>query len=92
MESAAEYRDEVHNFAQIGPPRNVSVEPKPSGDGYVVSWEPPDYGLESLRVYLVRWYREPGHYLYGTAETRDNYYTGKNQERLIKKYIEITKL
>lgn len=77
MANAAEFTDTMQQFAQIGPPRNMTVEAKPTGDGYVVSWYPPDYGLESLRVYLVRWYREPGHFLHGTAETRDNYYTGK---------------
>lgn len=46
------------------------------GDEFVVSWYPPEYGIETLRVYVVRWYREPGHHLIGTAETRDTYYKG----------------
>lgn len=78
MDNPSELRDfqQVHQFSQIGPPRNVSVAEKPTGDGFVVSWDPPEYGLETLRVYLVRWYREPGHFLHGTAETREHYYTG----------------
>lgn len=27
-------------------------------------------------VYVVRWHREPGHFLMGTAETRETYYKG----------------
>lgn len=72
----SEYKDNVHHFSQIGPPRNVSVQAKPDGGEYVVSWDQPDYGLETLRVYVVRWYREPGHYFHGSAETRELYYTG----------------
>lgn len=64
------------HFAQIGPPRNVSVEQTDAGDEFVVSWYPPEYGLEFLRVYVVKWWKEPGHFLMGTAETRDTYYKG----------------
>lgn len=64
------------HFAQVGPPRNVTVEQTDVGDEFVVSWLPPEYGLETLRVYVVKWYREPGHFLTGTAETRENYYKG----------------
>lgn len=64
------------HFAQIGPPRNVSVEQTDVGDEFVVSWYPPEYGMETLRVYVVKWWREPGHWLMGTAETRDTYYKG----------------
>lgn len=66
----------VPQFSQVGPPRNVTVQPKPDGDAYVVSWDAPDYGLDTLRVYVVRWYREPGHYFHGSAETRELYYEG----------------
>lgn len=64
------------HFAQIGPPRNVSVEQTDSGDEFVVTWYPPEYGIETLRVYVLKWWREPGHFLMGTAETRDTYYKG----------------
>lgn len=66
----------VMHFAQIGPPRNVTVEQTDAGDEFVVSWYPPEYGLETLRVYVVRWFREPSHLLIGSAETRDTYYKG----------------
>lgn len=64
------------HFAQVGPPRNVTVEQTDAGDEFIVSWLPPEYGLETLRVYVLKWYREPGHFLTGTAETRENYYKG----------------
>ncbi len=78
LDNPSELRDlhQVHQFSQIVPPRNVTVTEKPTGDGFVVSWDPPEYGIETLRVYLVRWYREPGRFLHGTAETRELYYTG----------------
>ena len=66
----------MQSFAQIGAPHNLTVTPKEDGDGYVVSWEPPEHGLDTLRVFLIKWYREPGHLLHGTAETRGYYYTG----------------
>lgn len=79
VELPAEFRSDVAvpQFSQVGPPRNVTVQPKPDGDGYVVSWDEPEYGRDSLRVYVVRWYREPGHYFHGSAETRELYYEGE---------------
>lgn len=38
---------------KVGPPRNVTVEQTDEGDEFVVSWYPPEYGLEFLRVYVV---------------------------------------
>lgn len=69
-------QEHVQQFIQIGPPRNLTVMPTSTGDEFVVSWLPPEHGLDSLRVYIVRWYREPGHYLHGSSETRENYYKG----------------
>lgn len=63
-------------FSQIGPPRNVSVNPK--FDGFLVSWQAPEYGQDMLGLYVVRWFLEPEHKLHGKAETRNNYYTGKS--------------
>lgn len=63
------YHDPVIPFSQIGPPRNLTVEY--TSEGFQLIWEPPEYGKEVLRVYIVRWYQEPGHFLHGTAETRD---------------------
>lgn len=75
-DSPDQLNEPVQHFAQVAPPRNVTVQQTDVGDEFVVSWYPPEYGIETLRVYVVRWYREPGHHLIGTAETRDTYYKG----------------
>lgn len=66
----------VQQFIQIGPPQNLTVTETSVSGEFVASWDPPEHGMDSLRVYIVRWYREPGHYLHGSAETRENYYKG----------------
>lgn len=38
---------------KVGPPRNVTVKQSYDGDEFVVSWYPPEYGLEFLQVYVV---------------------------------------
>lgn len=63
-------------FAPIGPPRNVSVHL--TLDGYLVTWEPPEFGKESVRVYIVRWSEGPFELLCGTAETKDLFFSGKS--------------
>ncbi|GAB0089249.1 Protein borderless [Sergentomyia squamirostris] len=70
---AQQYRDPIQQFAQIGPPRNLTVDQTPDGN-YLVAWDPPEYGREMLRIYLVRWWLEPKHTLHGTAETRHTQY------------------
>ena len=75
-DSPDQLEEPVMHFAQVGPPKNVTVQQTDVGDEFIVSWYPPDYGIETLRVYVVRWFREPGHHLVGTAETRDTYYKG----------------
>jgi hypothetical protein len=69
---------DVSAFSQIGPPRNVTVDART--DGFLVSWESPDYGSDMLSLYVVRWYLEPEHKLQGKAETRSNFYTGKSDD------------
>lgn len=54
---------------------NLSVSVKP--DGYLVSWDSPEYGKEMLGLYVVRWYLEPEHRLHGKAETTNNFYLGE---------------
>lgn len=53
-----ELKEPVPHFAQIGPPRNMTVKQTDAGDEFVVSWDAPEYGLDTLRVYVVRWFRE----------------------------------
>lgn len=50
-----EYRTSIGSFQQIGPPRNVTVRVTP--DGFLVAWDPPAFGAEDLKHYLVRWAR-----------------------------------
>lgn len=61
-------------FQQIGPPRNVSVTL--TSDGYLVTWQPPEYGIDEVRKYRVRWTQPTREYIYGSAETQDNSFLG----------------
>jgi hypothetical protein len=61
-------------FQQIGPPRNVSV--RPTADGYVVTWQPPEFGRDELRAYRVRWTQASMEFFYGSAETQDTTFIG----------------
>nr|CAD7201704.1 unnamed protein product [Timema douglasi] len=70
--SAQQYHSPLGSFQQIGPPRNVSVSP--SRDGYLVTWEPPDLGMEDLLNYHVRWSQEGKEHLHGQAEVTTNRY------------------
>lgn len=42
--------------------------------GWLLHWEHPLHGLDMLRLYTVRWWKEPEHHLVGTVETFDNFY------------------
>lgn len=66
----------VPQFAQIGVPRNLTVNQTSTSNEFVASWNPPEFGEENLKLYVVRWWREPGHILQGVAETRNLYYNG----------------
>ncbi|XP_068085284.1 uncharacterized protein [Anabrus simplex] len=59
------------SFQQIGPPRNVSIVL--TEEGYIVTWEPPEFGREALKVYTVRWTEGPREILYGRADTTDTF-------------------
>lgn len=64
----------------IGHPTNLSVHV--TGDGYLLIWDPPEYGLEELRIYVVRWYLGPREHFSGSAETKNTTYLSK-----LKKYF-----
>ncbi|XP_075224946.1 borderless isoform X3 [Lycorma delicatula] len=49
-----ELKKPLETFQQIGPPQNLRV--KIDVEGYKVSWDPPDFGADLLRVYTVSWY------------------------------------
>ncbi|KAK1126308.1 hypothetical protein K0M31_004935 [Melipona bicolor] len=74
--SASEYRSPPDD--RMGPPLNVRVQA--TVQGYLVTWEPPAYGKEQVRLYAVRWFRGPSEQLYGRAETTDTYYLVKTLE------------
>ncbi|XP_076238874.1 borderless isoform X2 [Calliopsis andreniformis] len=74
--SASEYRSPPDE--RMGPPLNVRVQA--TVEGYLVTWEPPAYGKEQVRMYAVRWFRGPSEILYGRAETTDTYYLVKTLE------------
>lgn len=65
------------HFAQIGPPRNLTIQQTDAGDEFIASWYPPDYGMDTLAVYVLRWHRQPGYKFEGSLETRNTYIRGK---------------
>ncbi|XP_034187593.1 borderless isoform X2 [Osmia lignaria lignaria] len=74
--SVSEYRSPIDE--RMGAPLNVRVQA--TAQGYLVTWEPPAYGRDQLRLYAVRWYRGPSEKLDGRAETTDTYYLVKPLE------------
>jgi hypothetical protein len=62
-------------FQQIGPPRNVSV--RLAVDGYLVTWQPPEFGSNELRAYRVRWSQASREYICSSAETQDTSFLGE---------------
>ncbi|XP_023287560.1 protein borderless isoform X2 [Orussus abietinus] len=62
----------------MGPPQNVRVQA--TVEGYLVTWDPPAYGTQYVRLYTVRWFRGPAEHLYGRSETTDTYYLVKSLE------------
>ncbi|CAH1124627.1 unnamed protein product [Ceutorhynchus assimilis] len=64
--------------APIGYPRNI--EAKPSDEGLLIVWQPPDFGMELFKSYIVRWNKASDDYDFGTAETLENSFLIKNLE------------
>ncbi|KAI8035411.1 protein borderless isoform X2 [Drosophila gunungcola] len=56
----------------LGAPWNLTAIS--NQQGWLLHWEHPVQGLEGLRLYAVRWWKEPEHFLIGHAETFDNFY------------------
>lgn len=61
----------------VGYPRNVTVNP--SSDGLMVTWENPEYGMENLKMYIVRWSQGHDDYIFGSAETINNSMLSKSK-------------
>lgn len=75
--SASEYRSPQED-ERMTQPLNVKVQA--TVEGYLVTWEPPAYGKDQIRLYTIRWFRGPTGSLYGRAETTDTYYLVKTLE------------
>lgn len=67
---------EMAPFSQIGPPQNLTLEINEDGE-YILKWEKPEYGYETLRYYILRWWKEPDNILYGEIKTPDYQYRGE---------------
>lgn len=66
----------AHHIGQkLGPPEDVRIHA--TQEGYLVTWDPPEVGLEELRVYIVKWCQGPKEHLVGTAETKNTSYLSK---------------
>ncbi|XP_015108943.1 protein borderless isoform X1 [Diachasma alloeum] len=76
--SASEFRSTQDEETNVEPPRNVRVQV--TGEGYLVTWEPPVDGKDMIKSYTVRWFRDPAETLYGRAETVDTFYLVKTLE------------
>lgn len=61
----------------IGAPESVRVQS--TGEGYLVTWDPPSKGRDSLRNYIIRWFRESTDTIVGKIETADTFYLSKNR-------------
>lgn len=60
-------------YPALGYPRNVTIFP--TDKGLRVNWLPPEYGLEYLKSYIVRWNQDE--YLFGSADTVNTTYLSK---------------
>ncbi|XP_053958172.1 protein borderless [Anastrepha ludens] len=58
--------------SSISPPWNLTATN--NVQGWLLHWQHPKRGSESVRLYTVRWWKEPEHFLIGTIETFDNFY------------------
>ncbi|XP_018573358.1 protein borderless [Anoplophora glabripennis] len=66
-------RDRIRRpFTPVGYPTNVTVHP--TDNGLMISWLPPEYGLEYLKKYIVRWSQGPDEYIFGSGETKNTSY------------------
>jgi hypothetical protein len=59
-------------YETIGPPRNLTIHLNTGG--YLLSWSPPVFGLERLRLYVVRMFRSPSKYLVSSSTTQNNHF------------------
>lgn len=80
VESTIDYSQQQHetnsnplqSTGSLSAPWNLSAIN--NQQGWLLHWEHPQQGLDILRNYMVRWWKEPEHHLVGTVETFDNFY------------------
>lgn len=56
--------------APIAYPRNIEVTA--NDEGLLVTWDPPEYGMELFKNYIVRWTQGPDDLIFGAADTTQN--------------------
>lgn len=87
----SEESEAIERLAPIGPPRNVSVHL--TLEGYLVTWEPPDVGRDSLNFYRLRWSEESKmDSLCGTVETKELSFNVKHLEEATTYYFQVSAL
>lgn len=72
----------MNTFASIGSPRDVRVHE--TSNGFLVTWDPPEYGVDELRSYVVQWFKGPEEYLHGSGETTNTSFLGTHV--IVKQY------
>lgn len=65
----------MQNYSPMGPPLNVTIQYLDSG--YLVSWSPPEYGVEYLHQYVLKWFDSLSSSMQGLFETTNTSCLGK---------------
>lgn len=73
------FREALHPL--VGAPRNVSINV--TANGYLLTWDSPDYGVQHLDHFTVRWFQGPDEFLLGEVNTRQNSYFSKYSQIII---------
>lgn len=67
-------------FSQIGSPQNITVNS--TVDGYIVKWLNPIDGINNLRLYRVKWWKDNNDEICA-GETSENSFMGKKFNKCI---------
>lgn len=63
---------DLSSSKSIGSPKNINVQI--TNDGCLITWDPPDEGLDDLEYYEIRWVENEA---VVSAVTTDPFYLGK---------------
>lgn len=69
-----DFRSSVLPFSQIGSPQNITVNS--NVDGYIVKWLNPEDGINNLRLYRVKWWKNNNFEEICAGETSENNFMG----------------